>query len=133
MVRPFIPSIPSSSHSTRRSVRRLKMTIYHIVSFKVPGGASAHSQLTSDFFSLKDTCVRPTDAKPYISAIRGGRQSSKEGKDQGMDVVFILEFDNDEDLQYYLWKDPAHDAFKNNIKIDGVVVLDFTDIYPNSS
>ncbi|GFZ47989.1 hypothetical protein JCM24511_05736 [Saitozyma sp. JCM 24511] len=131
------------------------MTIYHIVSFKVPGGSSAHSQLTSDFFALKDACVRPADGKPYISAIRGGRQSSKEGKDQGMDVVFILEFDvdsfawsrsagvfkrayvltkqNDEDLQYYLWKDPAHDAFKNNIKIDGVVVLDFTDIYPSSS
>jgi hypothetical protein len=69
--------------------------------------------------------------------------------------AYVLTKQNDEDLQYYLWKDPAHDAFKvsmipthasllsnrlqelnrcqNNIKIDGVVVLDFTDIYPNSS
>lgn len=25
---------------------------------------------------------------------------------------YVLTKQNDEDLQYYLWKDPAHDAFK---------------------
>jgi hypothetical protein len=63
------------------------------VSFQVPGGATAQDELTAAFFALKKACVRPSDGEPYISAVRGGRQSSKEGHDKGMDAVFILEFE----------------------------------------
>lgn len=67
--------------------------------------------------------------------MRGGKQTSPEPHHGGMQVVFVAEFASQEDLEYYVFKDPAHDAFKTGIKdlgVDGVTVLDFTDgVWPS--
>jgi len=40
---------------------------------------------------------------------------------------FVVEFATEEDRDYYVWKDPAHQAFvkKNTPKIDDVRVIDY--------
>lgn len=44
-----------------------------------------------------------------------------------MTHVFVSEFENEEDRQYYLDKDPAHIEFKNAVKdlVQTVRVVDF--------
>ncbi|TXT13028.1 hypothetical protein VHUM_01429 [Vanrija humicola] len=77
--------------------------------------------------ALKDDCVR--DGKKYIVDVRGGRQTNKEGHDGGVQVVFLVEFANQADCDYYIDHDPAHDAFKTSLgktSLSGVTVLDFT-------
>ncbi|ORY31288.1 hypothetical protein BCR39DRAFT_587613 [Naematelia encephala] len=110
------------------------MTIYHVVSFST-ADATSLAEITKGLRALKTTCVKP-DGKPYIKSLHGGSQTSKEGRDHGMQVAFILEFENDEDLQYYLFTDEVHDQFKTKAgkeyQATGVVVLDFEDgVYPS--
>lgn len=47
-----------------------------------------------------------------------------------MQVVFVAEFDTQQELEYYVFRDPVHDAFKKGLEdlaVEGVTVLDFTD------
>ncbi|KLT38517.1 hypothetical protein CC85DRAFT_267055 [Cutaneotrichosporon oleaginosum] len=100
------------------------MGVFHIVAFKLADAAHI-APLTASMLALKDQCVR--NGKPYIRAASGGRQTSPEGKDRGTQVVFLLEFANQEDADYYIAQDPAHGAFKDKIAgwVEDVVVLDF--------
>ncbi|OWZ30159.1 hypothetical protein LQV05_002847 [Cryptococcus neoformans] len=105
------------------------MTIIHVVAFKT-ATPSTIGPLTTSIKALKDNCINPRTGKPYILDLRGGKQISTEGLDRGMKVVFVMEFENDDDLQYYLYEDPAHDQFKKSAKgeweaID-VIALDFS-------
>ncbi|WVQ86154.1 hypothetical protein IAT38_008322 [Cryptococcus sp. DSM 104549] len=105
------------------------MTILHIVAFKT-GSPAGLSALTTAFLALQSECLNPTTGQPYIQEVRGGKQISTEGRDRGMQVCFVMEFENDDDLQYYLYKDPAHEQFKGKAlgqweAID-VVALDFS-------
>lgn len=49
---------------------------------------------------------------------------------RGIQYIFIAEFSNDSDRQYYLEKDPAHLAFVEDLTKSGVLanatVVDFT-------
>ncbi|KAI9637108.1 uncharacterized protein MKK02DRAFT_45819 [Dioszegia hungarica] len=105
------------------------MSFFHIVSFSTPD-ESTLAALTTALRELEETVIT-SDGRKAIKSFRGGKQVSEEGHDKGMKVVFLMEFASDEDLQWYLWKDPAHLKFKSRIKsdfqVDGVTVLDFQD------
>ncbi|KAL1412624.1 hypothetical protein Q8F55_000371 [Vanrija albida] len=102
------------------------MTVLHIVGFKV-ANATELPDISRNMLALKDSCVR--DGRPYILDVRGGRQSNKEGHDGGVQVVFLVEFGNQADADYYIDHDPAHTAFKTYLgttSFTGATVLDFT-------
>ncbi|BEJ14746.1 hypothetical protein CspHIS471_0405130 [Cutaneotrichosporon sp. HIS471] len=101
------------------------MGVLHIVAFKLADAANLPA-LTAGMLALKDQCTM--QGKPYIRSAVGGKQSSPEGHDGGMQVVFIVEFENQGDADYYIFEDPAHTAFKDKIAgwgVEGVTVLDF--------
>ncbi|EOD46538.1 putative stress responsive a b barrel domain-containing protein [Neofusicoccum parvum UCRNP2] len=105
------------------------MPIFHIVQFGFKPDASAEKidDICRRMLSLKDNCVHPTAQKPYIKSAIGGRDTSPEGHQGGVTHVFVSEFENEEDRQYYLDKDPAHIEFKNAVKdlVQTVRVVDF--------
>lgn len=61
----------------------------NVVAFKTPSNTT--EALTSAFLKLKDECQR--DGKPYIKAVKGGKQISSEAFHHDMKVVFIMEFE----------------------------------------
>ncbi|OMP84667.1 hypothetical protein BK809_0001770 [Diplodia seriata] len=96
--------------------------------------------------SLKDKCIHPTSQKPYIKSAVGGRNDSPEGMavsapcgprqhcfdlisytQGGVTHAFVMEFENDEDREYYLEKDPAHLGFVGVVKdlVETARVVDF--------
>ncbi|WVR08682.1 hypothetical protein IAU60_005740 [Kwoniella sp. DSM 27419] len=103
------------------------MVVFHIVAFKTKS-AEGLKALTDSFLALPKDCISPA-GQPYIKIARGGRQISTEGKDHEMQVCFVMEFENEEDLDYYLYKDPVHEQFKTNAmgqwETMDVVALDF--------
>lgn len=64
-----------------------------------------------------------------LQSAKGGREQSKEKYHRGLQVVFIVEFASEEDLDYYVDHDKAHRAFVHRWALEGVVeeglVLDF--------
>lgn len=85
-------------------------------------------ELTSRFLALQANCQ--LDGRPYIRSLKGGKQTSPEDLHGGMQVVFVAEFASQQELEYYVFRDPVHDAFKTGLKdlgVEGVTVLDFTD------
>jgi TFIIF-interacting CTD phosphatase-like protein len=93
--------------------------------------------------ALGENCLHPTSNKRYVKSMAGGINNSPEGhavlfahpqKSTVTDTCkapqthgFVVEFENDEDRDYYLNKDPAHLSFvKDNGPImNSVKVLDF--------
>jgi len=77
--------------------------------------------------ALKDQCVHPDTGKLYIKSSVGGRNNSKEPHQDGLTHGFVVEFENEEDRDYYVDKDPAHRAFVGSLdgKVEKVRVLDF--------
>ncbi|WWC92386.1 uncharacterized protein L201_007343 [Kwoniella dendrophila CBS 6074] len=106
------------------------MVVYHIVAFKTRS-ATGLQALREAFLALPQECLHPTTNKPYIQIARGGKQISTEGKDRGMQVCFVMEFENEDDLAYYLDKDPVHEEFKNKAggewETMDVVAMDFNE------
>ncbi|ORY24445.1 stress responsive A/B barrel domain-domain-containing protein [Naematelia encephala] len=104
------------------------MTVHHVVAFKL-NPLSHMSTLIAGMFDLQTSCTK--NGVPYIKSIKGGKQMSTERHHQDMHVTFIMEFESNEDLQYYLWKDEAHQSFKHILNNDlgkaGVICLDFED------
>ncbi|KAJ8106355.1 hypothetical protein OPT61_g9592 [Boeremia exigua] len=84
-------------------------------------------QITSKFFGLKKSCVRVDTRRPYILSITGGRDTSLEGLQSGMSHAFILRFSSNEDRDYYVKEDPAHQAFKDAAAavVEKAIVVDF--------
>ncbi|WVQ70779.1 hypothetical protein IAR50_000301 [Cryptococcus sp. DSM 104548] len=105
------------------------MTIFHIVSFKTSNPEASLGILTENLRLLQGSCVKPDTKKPYILDLKGGKVLKTEGANKGMEAVFIMEFGNSDDLDYYLWKDPAHEEFKKSAKgewgVVDVVAMDF--------
>ncbi|KAF3763117.1 stress responsive A/B barrel domain protein [Cryphonectria parasitica EP155] len=106
------------------------MGIIHVVMFAFEPLAPAEDVqgVCDRMLALKDNCVHPQSKKPYVKMGMGGRDNSTEGHQGGITHVFISEFENEEDRQYYLKEDPAHLAFVKSIS--GIVakaqVVDFT-------
>jgi hypothetical protein len=94
--------------------------------------------------ALGEKCIHPTSQKPYIKSFTGGKNNSPEGHavhksrnlPPGLLLMlvkdphthgFVVEFENAEDRDYYVFKDPAHQEF---IKFagevaNGVKVVDY--------
>ncbi|KAK8850610.1 hypothetical protein IAR55_004529 [Kwoniella newhampshirensis] len=106
------------------------MAVYHIVAFKTSSPETI-PQLTEGFLNLPSVCLHPSTKKSYIKIAKGGKQVSTEGKDHGMQVCFIMEFESREDLAYYLDEDPVHEQFKQKAGKEygvlDVVAMDFVE------
>ncbi|EXJ54195.1 hypothetical protein A1O7_09532 [Cladophialophora yegresii CBS 114405] len=105
------------------------MTIIHIVLFQLKSSLSdaEKKEFCDDMLALKDTCLHPTSNKPYIVASSGGVDNSPEGAQGGLTHGFVVEFASKEDRDYYVSKDPVHQAFvkKNGPRFDNVRVIDY--------
>lgn len=102
-------------------------------------------QITSKFFGLKKSCVHPDTRRPYILSITGGKDTSIEALQvpetlvlvtiqasdsqlqNGMSHAFILRFSSNEERDYYVKEDPAHQAFKDAAAavVEKTIVVDF--------
>ncbi|UPX17143.1 uncharacterized protein EKO05_0007518 [Ascochyta rabiei] len=83
--------------------------------------------ITSKFFGLKKACIHPDTRRPYILSITGGKDTSIEDLQNGMSHAFILRFNSDEERDYYVKEDPAHQAFKDAAAavVENTIVVDF--------
>ncbi|RHZ63827.1 hypothetical protein CDV55_107405 [Aspergillus turcosus] len=121
------------------------MTIIHVVQFQFKPTASPEviKDTCTRMLNLRENCIHPTTQKPYIKASAGGKDNSIEGLQvcqqqpgymvvltakNGITHVFVVEFENEDDREYYVRTDPAHQAFVKTL--DGVIekaqVVDFT-------
>ncbi|ODH50874.1 hypothetical protein GX48_03016 [Paracoccidioides brasiliensis] len=107
------------------------MEITHIVLFQFKAGVPAESvnDVCARMLALKDKCIHPTRRQPYIKAAKGGRDNSTEGLQDGITHAFVVEFENDEDRDYYAKNDPAHLGFVGSLGevVEKVRVVDFAD------
>ncbi|KAF2196703.1 hypothetical protein GQ43DRAFT_426059 [Delitschia confertaspora ATCC 74209] len=107
------------------------MTVTHIVLFQFKKDATAEdvSTISRLTLALKNDCIHPKTNKPYIKSASGGTDNSPEGIQNGITHAFIMEFETEADRDYYLFKDPAHDAFKKlaGRVLEKVQAVDFTD------
>ncbi|KAK4183277.1 dabb-domain-containing protein [Podospora australis] len=104
------------------------MTVLHTVLFQLKPDATPEEAKTfcDYFYSLKKSCLHPKTMAPYIISLKGGKDNSPESD---LTHGFVLEFNTVEDRDYYVFTDPAHDAFLGSIE-DMVVkftVVDFTE------
>ena len=78
--------------------------------------------------ALKEKCVKPDTGKPYIKSSKGGVDNSIEGLQGGITHAFVVEFESEEDREYYVKKDPAHSAFVKSLGsvIEKAQVIDFS-------
>jgi hypothetical protein len=90
--------------------------VTHVVAFKYKASVTStqKADFTRRFFALRDLARR--NGQPYIVSITGGRESSREGFDDGVEQVFIVTFKTADDRDYFVGKpyrdapDPAHGA-----------------------
>jgi len=94
------------------------MTIIHIVLFEFTPTTELETihDVCSRMLGLRTQCIHPTSQKPYILSSSGGRDNSPEGQQGGFSHGFVVEFENEEDREYYLEKDPAHLAFVKSLE-----------------
>lgn len=106
------------------------MAIIHIVlfQFKPELGASTVDDACQRMLALKTKCVRPDTGKSYIKSLEGGKNNSPEGRAFGLTHGFVVVFENEEDRQYYVDKDPAHLEYVQSLAgvATDVRVLDYT-------
>jgi Stress responsive A/B Barrel Domain len=105
---------------------------------------------------LKNHCLHPATSKPYIISTKGGRENSIENSQvyiyiysnvplhlhqriengllidagylqNGLTHIFVVEFNNVEDRDYYVRTDPTHRIFVHGARpiIDKIQVVDF--------
>ncbi|EPE02507.1 stress responsive a b barrel domain protein [Ophiostoma piceae UAMH 11346] len=107
------------------------MTLVHTVLFQFKDAVQpeAVKAACKNFLSLKDTCIHPTANKPYILSLAGGKDNSPEGIQHGLTHGFVVTFSSVEDRDYYVSRDPVHQAFAKNVGdiVEQVTVVDFLD------
>ncbi|KAI0013366.1 stress responsive A/B barrel domain-containing protein [Xylariaceae sp. FL0662B] len=106
------------------------MPVNHIVLFQFKADASpqAVAQTCASILALKETCLHPQTQKPYIKSLTGGRDNSKEGRQNGIQWAFVVEFDNLDDRDFYVSTDKAHADFKAGARpiIEKSIVVDYS-------
>jgi len=97
------------------------MTIVHIVLFEFKPNVplATINDVCRRMLNLKTECIHPETKKPYVQSSSGGRDNSPEGQQGGFSHGFVVYFENEQDREYYLEKDPAHLAFVKTL--DGIV------------
>lgn len=69
----------------------VKMAIIHIVHFAYSCDEATKQEIASRFLQMKTTCLSVSDSKPYILSLTGGKNSSPEGMNDGLEVCAISE------------------------------------------
>ncbi|KAK8844093.1 hypothetical protein IAR55_006887 [Kwoniella newhampshirensis] len=103
------------------------MTFHHTITFFL-SSASLVPYLAQDMLSTIKTCIKP-DGCPYIRSITSGvgRQVSSGSGDGVARVVFILGFENSDDLKYFVNEDSSHIMFKTRCETElGVMKVETT-------
>ncbi|OAA60363.1 Fungal trichothecene efflux pump [Niveomyces insectorum RCEF 264] len=111
-------SSPSSSST---------MSVTHTVLFQFKEDADPEKVKATckHFLSLKTGCIHPTTQAPYVLSIKGGKDNSPEGLQNGITHGFVVEFSSLEHRDYYVKTDPAHQAFVktlDNLVVKAIVV-----------
>lgn len=80
------------------------------------------------FLALKNACIHPVHNENYILSLKGGKDHSPEGLQNGITHGFVVEFASVEDRDYYVTKDPTHTAFVKSIEdlVEKAIVVDFS-------
>ncbi|KAH7367737.1 stress responsive a b barrel domain-containing protein [Plectosphaerella cucumerina] len=103
--------------------------VTHIVAvgFKDDVSAETIKETAAGFFKLQQSCVHPTNQQPYILSVKGGKDTSPEGLQNGITHAFVVEFASEEDRDYYVKEDLAHRAYAQGLGsvIGKIVVTDF--------
>ncbi|KAF7362168.1 Stress responsive A/B barrel domain-containing protein [Mycena venus] len=106
------------------------MSLIHIVMFQFKADASPESveEACARMLSLKDDCIHPESQKPYIKSLTGGKDNSPEGKQNGIQYAFVVEFESTADRDYYVATDPTHQAFVKSVGavVQKAIVVDYT-------
>ncbi|KAG9628939.1 hypothetical protein KCU95_g12690, partial [Aureobasidium melanogenum] len=106
-------------------------TITHIVLFKYRSDItwSDFEKHFESFMALKTKSLNPTTGKPLIMSLKAGKNRSWEPFNKGFTHGFVLEFENQEDLDYYLTQEPVHIEFSRNAGplIEDSCVIDIKD------
>jgi len=110
--------------------------IQHIVLVKFDPSTTAEEvdALCAEFLSLGQACVHPETKKPYPLSCKGGKNHADVRVSKGFEYGFIVEFANEEDLDYYSKKDENHASFAKKLaqKLDGgvekgLIAVDFVE------
>lgn len=105
--------------------------ITHIVLFKYKPSISweAFEHHFETFKALQHRCLHPVTQRPYMLSMRMGKNRSWEPFSKGMTHAFVLEFASQDDLDYYLTRDPVHLEFSRNAHplIEDSLVVDIRD------
>ncbi|KAI5920761.1 Mss4-like protein [Camillea tinctor] len=109
----------------------LVMTVLtHIVLFKYkPSVPWPELQRHFESFEqLPKKCVKP-DGKPYLKSLKMGMNLSWQAFNKGMTHGFIIEFESQEDHDFYHLEDPVHIEFSKNAAglVEDSVVVDIKD------
>ncbi|KAH8690115.1 stress responsive A/B barrel domain protein [Talaromyces proteolyticus] len=93
------------------------MPVLHVVmlTFKDDIHPKEIQSTITRMLNLKTECLHPGTARPYIISLRGGRENSIEGLQNGLTHIFVMEFQTTEDRNYYVRADPAHLLFAQSI------------------
>ncbi|GAB7353702.1 hypothetical protein MBLNU459_g4105t1 [Dothideomycetes sp. NU459] len=106
-------------------------TITHIVLFKYRPDITWADFEThfEQFLSLKTKCINPKTGQPLIKSMKAGKNRSWESFSKGMTHGFVLEFESQDDLDYYITTDPVHVQFSKDAGplIEDSVVVDIRD------
>ncbi|KAI4933087.1 hypothetical protein J4E85_003490 [Alternaria conjuncta] len=121
----------TSAPGTPASETMASDTITHIVLFKYREDISwmdLESHFKS-FMALQHKSLNSDTGKPLIQSLKAGKNRSWEPFSKGMTHGFVLEFANQEDLDYYLTTEPVHKAFSKAAKplIEDSLVVDIKD------
>lgn len=87
--------------------------IVHIVHFRFYPTVSDEKRaaISKKFLSLQSACLSPVTQRPYIRSFTGGRDISIESLQKGYSHVFMLEFEDEHDRDWYVNGDPVHKRF----------------------
>ncbi|KAI1617150.1 stress responsive A/B barrel domain protein [Exophiala viscosa] len=104
--------------------------ILHVVHFRFYPSITpeVRASISQAFLDLRYTCISPTTKKPYIKSFTGGRDVSIENLQHGFSHVFMLEFETQEDRDWYVNEDPIHRRFgveQLTGVVEDVMVVDF--------
>ncbi|KAI0406535.1 stress responsive A/B barrel domain-containing protein [Xylaria palmicola] len=107
------------------------MPVNHLVLFQFKDDASAEQvdeKAVAQMLALKEACLHPATQKPYIRSLTGGKDNSTEGRQDGIQYAFVVEFESVEDREFYAHKDPAHLNFVANAltNIAKAIVVDYS-------
>ncbi|KAF1963037.1 hypothetical protein CC80DRAFT_398404 [Byssothecium circinans] len=95
------------------------MAITHIVLFawKETTTKAQVDEICRALIALSEKCVRPTSKEPYVKGLKGGKNALPElFSVRALYSRLCMEFDNQEDLDYYTNEDPAHRAFSKFVQ-----------------